>query len=652
MSMINIPVWMFLSSYERLREKILINNTLISMVHPGRGIFGSDFGSVSFVISKYSLRNYKGTYHRLFDNQGEVKSVEEREKSYLNGKGVFHSQQESFSKIPGSPIAYWLSDKFIKAFEKGVLLGMLADSKQGIATADNNRFLRLWYEVENISTKYDAENQSDAELSNKKWFPYNKGGEFRKWYGNNDYVVNWENNGSELRNFKKSVLRNPNYYFKECFSWSLVSSSVAAFRYKPKGHIFDVAGMSCFSDRNLEYLLALCNTNVVMEILKVIAPTINYQCGDIANIPVIMDEAKKERIELFAKENIQTSKTDWDSFETSWDFRKHPLVPLARERQEQESSQFANSRMEKFGLISWHYDNWEQECNDRFNQLKANEEELNRIFIDIYGLQDELTSDVDDKDITVRKADLQREIKSLISYAVGCMLGRYSLDVDGVAYAGGEWNNAKYSTFIPDSDNCLMITDEEYLEGEDIVSKFVEFVKVVYGDETLEENLEFIAKALGNKGNSSREIIRNYFLNDFIADHNKLYQKRPIYWQFDSGKQNGFKAICYMHRWNEDTIGNMRVEYLHRMQKVYENELLRMQEIIDSSSDNKEISNATKRKEKLQKQLKETKDYDAKVAHLALSRIGIDLDDGVKVNYEKVQTAPDGTKMEILTKIK
>ena len=245
---------------------------------------------------------------------------------------------------------------------------------------------------------------------------------------------------------------------------------------------------------------------------------------------------------------------------------------------------------------------------------------------------------------------MQREIKSLISYAVGCMLGRYSLDVEGLAYAGGKWNTTKYSTFIPDADNCLPITDEEYFE-DDIVGRFVKFIETVYGKDTLEDNLDFIAKALSNKGNTSREVIRNYFLNDFIKDHIKIYQKRPIYWLYDSGKQNGFKALVYMHRYNADTTGNMRVEYLHRMQRVYEKELERMQEIIDNSRDNKEISAATKRKEKLQKQLKETKEYDAKVAHLALSRIGIDLDDGVKVNYEKVQTASDGTKLDILAKI-
>ena len=300
-------------------------------------------------------------------------------------------------------------------------------------------------------------------------------------------------------------------------------------------------------------------------------------------------------------------------------------------------------------LIAEKYKEWETECSERFNTLKVNEEELNRIFIEIYGLQDELTPEVEDKDVTVRKADLTRDIKSLISYAVGCMLGRYSLDVDGLAYAGGEWDNSKYITYIPDDDNCIPITDEEYF-GDDIVGRFVKFVKTVYGTETLEENLDFIAQAIGNKGNTSRQIIRNYFLTDFIKDHNKTYQKRPIYWMFDSGKQNGFKAIVYMHRWNADTTGNVRVEYLHKVQRVYEQEIIRMQETIENSTNGREVAAAEKRKEKLTKQLKETKDYDAKIAHLALSRIAIDLDDGVKVNYDKVQTV-DGKKIEILTMI-
>ena len=320
-------------------------------------------------------------------------------------------------------------------------------------------------------------------------------------------------------------------------------------------------------------------------------------------------------------------------------------------------------------LISEKYAAWQAECEERFQQLKKNEEELNRIFIDIYGLQDELTPDVADKDVTVHRVFTSRddvpesmkgsnyvrtmrdEIVSLISYAVGCMFGRYSLDVEGLAYAGGEWDGSKYKTFLPDEDNCIPVTDEEYFK-DDIVGRFVEFVRTVYGSDTLQENLDFVANALAGKGSTSREVIRNYFLNDFIKDHIKTYQKRPIYWMFDSGKQNGFKALVYMHRWNADTTGNVRVEYLHRVQRVYESEIARMQDTIDNSSNAREVSAAQKRKDKLTKQLKESKDYDAKIAHLALSRIDIDLDDGVKVNYEKVQTGQDGKKIEILTAIK
>ena len=320
-------------------------------------------------------------------------------------------------------------------------------------------------------------------------------------------------------------------------------------------------------------------------------------------------------------------------------------------------------------LISEKYAAWQAECEARFQQLKKNEEELNRIFIDIYGLQDELTPNVADKDVTVHRVFTSRddvpesmkgsnyvrtmrdEIVSLISYAVGCMFGRYSLDVEGLAYAGGEWDESRYKTFLPDEDNCIPVTDEEYFK-DDIVGRFVEFVRTVYGSDTLEENLDFVANALAGKGSTSREVIRNYFLNDFIKDHIKTYQKRPIYWMFDSGKQNGFKALVYMHRWNADTTGNVRVEYLHRVQRVYESEVARMQDTIDNSSNAREVSAAQKRKDKLTKQLKESKDYDAKIAHLALSRIDIDLDDGVKVNYEKVQTGQDGKKIEILAPIK
>lgn len=403
---------------------------------------------------------------------------------------------------------------------------------------------------------------------------------------------------------------------------------------------------------DFDLMLAYLNTKVYQYFISVVAPTLDYSEGAVLRVPYVelRNDQINQQIMGNVGECVNLSRYDWDSFETSWDFQKHPLVPLAHERQEQESSQFRSSRIEKFGSIAWHYDKWAQECEGRFNQLKANEEELNRIFIDIYGLQDELTPEVEDKDVTVRKADLQRDIKSLLSYAVGCMFGRYSLDSEGLAYAGGDWDESKYKTFLPDVDGIIPITDEEYL-GDDIVTRLCSWLKIVYGEDTLEENVDFIAKALGGRGSSSREIIRYYFLKDFFKDHCKIYQKRPIYWLFDSGKQNGFKALIYLHRYTPDTIGNLRVDYLHKMQRVYESEIGRMQDMIDHSTNAREVAAATKRKEKLQKQLKECREYDEMIGHLALSRIELDLDDGVKVNYEKIQTASDGKKYSVLAKI-
>ena len=366
------------------------------------------------------------------------------------------------------------------------------------------------------------------------------------------------------------------------------------------------------------FIFGLLGSCVAEHYIKATNPTINLLATDISNLPLlgINDDNNCKKVNDIVDACVGIAKSDWDSFETSWDFRLHPLVRVG------------------VSTVAEAYAQWAAECDEHYYTLKSNEEELNCIFIDIYSLQNELTPEVEDKDVTVHRADLGRDIRSLISYAVGCMFGRYSLDVDGLAYAGGAWDGDKYSAFLPDDDNCIPITDEAYFE-DDIVGRFV----------------EFISRALGNKGGSSREIIRNYFLNDFFKDHGKIYQKRPIYWLFDSGKQNGFKALVYMHRWNANTIGNLRVEYLHRMQRVYEKEIARMQDVIDNSHDNREINQATKRREKLVKQLKEARDYDAKIAHAALSRVEIDLDDGVKMNYEKVQKGPDGKSLGILAKI-
>lgn len=639
-AMITMHSWLFLSSYEKLREKVLTTD-IVNMIHLGARAFEEIGGEVvqttAFVIRNNYDGEHKGIYCRLL----EANTQQGKEEMFLQGKNRFISKSKDYAKIPGQPISYWVGKKVFEAFENSNTLGEVATPKQGLATTDNNRFVRFWYEpcFSEIGFSLSSKEAMDSGL---KWFPLNKGGEYRKWYGNNDYVVNYQYDGQEIKSnvLKKYtylktpdfVVKNQPYYFLENGTWSAISNNIAV-RYSPKGFVISNAGMAIYDEKNLFYIIAYMNSKCVSDcFIRVINQTINFNAGDIEKLPLIIEEQKKDLIVELARKCIKISKNEWDSFETSWDFKKHPLVSYVTDK------------------ISMAFERWSKECDERFNQLKANEEELNRIFIDIYGLQDELTPEVEDKNVTVRQADLQRDIKSLISYAVGCMFGRYSLDEDGLAYVGGEWDNSKYDTFIPDEDNCIPITDEEYFE-DDIVGLFCAWLKKVYGEDTLEENLDFIANALGNKGKTSREVIRNYFLTDFIKDHIKTYQKRPIYWFFDSGKQNGFKALAYMHRWNADTIGNVRVEYLHRIQRVYEKEITRMQEIVDNSPDNKEISKATKRKEKLQKQIKETKDYDAKIAHLALSRIDIDLDDGVKVNYDKVQTSKEAEKMQILYKL-
>lgn len=641
LAMITMHSWMFLGSYESLRNKIINNLLVSSLVHLGTRAFDEIGGEVVQTVSwimKNSIYPKNGKYINLINyNKSDLK-----EKEFFNLKNHFTCNQRQFKKITGHIFGYWISNRIFEIYENSDILGKYALPKQGLATADNDRFLREWYEVNYKDISFNITNKKNAISSRLKWFPHNKGGSFRRWYGNNEYLVNWENDGFEIKNFFdkngriKSRPQNTDFYFKPGYTWSDLTSGLFGSRKVNSGFVFDTTGPTMFiQDKSIsDYIFGYTNSKVFQQFLDISCQGMHYSNGVIANLPIIYtkDTFKLDKIRYLTSQNVSISKKDWDSFETSWDFKTHPLIEF-------KSNNIENS-----------YNNWAEFTEKQFNQLKANEEELNRIFIDIYGLQEELTPEVEDKDVTIRKADKERDIKSFISYAVGCMLGRYSLDVEGLAYAGGEWDSSKYKTFIPDPDNCIPITDEEYFD-DDIVGRFIEFVKIVFGEKTLEENLKFIADALGTKGKTSREVIRNYFLKDFIKDHNKIYQKRPIYWMFDGGKQNGFKALVYMHRWNADTIGNMRIEYLHRMQRVYEKEIIRMQDIIDTSDNNKAIKDADKAKEKLQKQLKEAKDYDEKVAHLALSRIDIDLDDGVKVNYEKVQTANDGKKLDILAKI-
>ena len=660
-SMINIPVWMTLKSYAKMRNMLLNNITIENLVHFGRGVFGSDFGTTAFVLKKNFTEGYNSTFRKLYLKQGAVSTLSEKERLYLSDIGYYIVNQSKFKEIDGSPIAYALNENIINAFQNERKVADIGTTRLGMTTADNNRFTRLWSEVVFDKLITNATCKEDVIKYRKKWVPYNKGGQYRKWYGNNDVIVNWENDGYEIKNFAddrghiRSTVPNTEYYFKKCITWSKVTAGSIAFRYKTNGSIFDVAGASLFADgKNLLYLQGFLNSKVALSILNVLSPTLNYEGSHIAALPVKFDCNKNKVIEL-VRNNIRISKDDWDSAENSWDFQRYPLLEYASFTP-QEIVKDRERNISDMGLIRDAYKLWRDKCEGRFNQLKANEEELNRIFIEIYGLQNELTSEVEDKDVTVRKADLPRDIKSLISYAVGCMLGRYSLNEEGLVYAGGEWDNSRYKIFLPDEDNCIPITDEEYF-SDDIVARFVEFVKTVYGADTLEENLDFIANALGNKGDTSREVIRNYFLKDFYADHLKVYQKRPIYWLFDSGKQNGFKALIYMHRYDADTVGRVRTDYLHRAQKYVETAMQSAQYTIDNATSPSEKSKATNAVTKYTKQLAEMKIYDEAIAHVANQRIEIDLDDGVKVNYAKfqgVEVAQEGKKalkVDLLAKI-
>lgn len=667
-AMITQHSWMFLTSFQKLREKMMHTDT-ISMAHLGARAFEEIGGEVvqttAFVRRNSSISDYYGTYCRLV----EPSTQQGKADLYLSRTKCYVARQADFVKIPGMPVAYWLSNIYFELFSKLPTLSNSVDFCKGLATMDNERFLRLWEEVSWKNACVTAIDAAEGKESKKRWFAYNKGGTFRRWYGNRDYVINWFDDGKELKDnvvkcygggsYTKEV-RNEEKYFCEGITWSTLASGLISIRYSPKGCIFDSKGSMGFakSGQNIYALTAFLNSCVAQKFLEVLSPTLDYNIGGLNNLPFV--NVPDNAIET-CKECIRDSVYDWDSFETSWDFKKHPLL-------------------RNVSTISEAFIQWQSECDDRFNQLKANEEELNRIFIDIYGLQDELTPEVEDKDVTVRKADMQRDIKSLLSYAVGCMFGRYSTYKDGLLFAGEPYSlqafvdkmNERPGTisaeelerayrnegivvdemFFPDADSVIPITDEEYLD-DDIVSRLCAWLKAVYGADTLEANLDYIAKALGNKGSTSREIIRNYFLNDFFKDHCQTYSvtgsgKRPIYWLFDSGKQNGFKALVYLHRYTPDTIGNLRIDYLHKMQRVYESEINRMQDMMDHSGNAREVAAASKRKDKLAKQLKECREYDEKISHLALSRIELDLDDGVKVNYRKLQTAQDGKFYEVL----
>lgn len=628
--------WLTIGSYGNFRKDFLRNNKIETFFDFGPGIFGTDVGSIVKFISVI----FKKT------NKYEKYNV-----NYINYKNTgFKNEIYNFDilGLPDYKIDFNLTDNERKCFEFGKKLEDIVTIAQGMSTSDNDRFLRNWYEVNFNTIKFDSENERDAQCSGYKWFPYNKGGLYRKWYGNNGPIINYYNDGEEVKAFATKLYKTPSrtikntkYFFKESITYTLISSRISA-RYSQKGCIFDAAGSSIFSDLTTQkIILALLSTKVSLRLLNAINNSYNKSVGDLKILPVMQYDKYEKEIVKIVDENIIFSKDDWDSSETSWDFKKHPLIP--------------NGITSKDGLyIEATYENWKKNSDLIFERLKKNEQRLNQIFIDIYGLNNELTANVEDKDITIRKAEQEREIKSLISYAVGCIFGRYSLDKDGLIYAGGDFDRDKYKSFNVDVDNIIPITEDSYF-GDDIVSRFKKFIEVVYGKETLYDNLEFIAETLGRKnGENSEETIRRYFINDFYNDHLKMYQKRPIYWLFDSGKKNGFKCLIYMHRYNEGLVSKIRLDYLHRMQNTYEKELKEISDKLNNDVDLTSKRELSKRQADISAKLQETNEYDEKIAHIADQRIKIDLDDGVVVNYAKfsVKNPKTGKDESILAKIK
>lgn len=615
-------IWMFNKTYEDLRTYIIQNCTISTLVQMEYSAFTEATVPICSFVLKREREDERGTYIKLSDFKGgmdvqEIKVLEAIEDS--NCRYRFFTDQNRYKEIPTSPIAYWVSDKVLKAF-KSNLLGDYGYPKQGFATGSNDKFMRMWPEVNPDNIGFGFASREEAKNSEKMWFPCNKGGGYRRWYGNNYYLANWKNDGKEMRDFKGSVIRNPQYYFKEGMTWCSLTSGKLSMRYSPTGFVFESKGSVCFmkNSDDLPYCLGVMNSEVVSNMLLILSPTLDYHEGPLSRVPIIIDEGNKARVEELVKRNVQLCREDWDSFEMSWNFKKHPLIDGSR-------------------TIEDSFNNWKVHQEQAFKELKENEEELNSIFAKIYCLEGDVSETVEDGDITIRKANLEREIKSFISYAVGCMFGRYSLDKNGICCGDSNLCESDYTSFKVDADNVIPICDDEYFE-DDIVGRFVDFVRIVYGIDTLEENLSFIAKALGGGNDSSRNIIRKYFIDNFYSDHCSVYSvngfgKRPIYWLFDSGKNNGFKCLIYMHRYQADTLARIRTDYVHEQQARYRTAIEEITNRIENASGPDKVK-LTKKLNTIRAQNDEIHAYEEKIHHLADQMISINLDDGVKKNYE------------------
>ena len=614
-------VWMFIQTYEKLRKFIIEKKEIVTLIQMEYSAYEEATVPICSFVLRNGKMNLKSLCFKLSDFRGGMAIQNQKVLDALRDHNCgyfFESEQDNFLKIPGSPVAFWVSETMLGIYTHNAVSKYM-NCKSGIMTGSDD-YVRFWYEPNIFKIKFDCRSHSD--MADYTWFPLNSGGDYRKWFGNNSKVVNLYHDGFAIKsNVKNYRLRDQKLYFQKGITWGRITSSQIAFRDVAEGSLFGDAGPIGFIENNRYYVLGFLTSKVVYELLQITNPTLNFQVHDIMNLPLIIDSGSISVVEQLVMDNVEMSRNEWDSFESSCFFSNHPFIDFKQKNTEVTS-------------IRQSFDYWRMISEDRFSKLKNNEEELNRIFIGIYGLQDELTPDVEDKDVTVRKADMQRDIKSFISYAVGCMFGRYSLDIPGLVYAGGTWDPSKYTTFPADADAILPICDDEYFE-DDIVGLFITFVKKVYGEETLEENLQFIADALGGKG-TSREIIRNYFISGFYADHVKVYQKRPIYWLFDSGKKNGFKCLIYLHRYKPDTIARIRTDYIHEQQSRYRTAIDDLNRRVDVASQSERIK-FNKQLTKVTEQAEELRIYEEKIHHLADQMISIDLDDGVKVNYAKFQ---------------
>lgn len=636
-AMITMHSWMFLPSYDELRGKLLQNN-LCNMAHLGTRAFEEISGEVvqttTFVFRKEHIDNFSSVFVRLVD----YASQQEKEQGFLSKANCYTQKTSLFKYMPSQIFAYWLSKNTFRAFTEYDTVSNFGDARQGMATGDNEKFVRYWFEPEFGKIGFGYSDYESFNKSGNMYVPYTKSAGLCRWYGNYYNVLKFDDTNYELLSHSGNCLPSRQYYFRKNANWSLISTGRFGARYAYAGNVFDVGAHAFYSETNSLRMLGYLNSVVFEHFIKFLSPTINYNSGIVAKVPAL---PIPDSVEELVKINVDLAKKAWDSNEYSWDFRRHPLVPTLKEWEEQRNSQFATTRIAKFSLLSWHYENWEERSKECIETIRKNEEMINDTFISMYELGDELSSTVDLSDITITAVDKKKEIKSLISYAVGCMFGRYSLDKDGLVFAGGEWDESQYATFKADKDSIIPICDDEYF-ADDIVGRFIRFVEVVYGAQSLNENLRFIADALGGSG-QPKDVIRKYFMDEFYADHLKIYQKRPIYWLFDSGKKGGFRALVYMHRYQPDTIARMRTDYVHEQQSRYRTAIADLEQRIASASTSERVK-LTKRLKTLQEQAQEIQSYEEKIHHLADQYISIDLDDGVKVNYEKFK--------DVLAKIK